>query len=48
MGLLKTGRKVWLVTEATAHLSEAEGERVVRDFLDAGGQCISGLRDLVQ
>jgi len=41
MGLLKTGRKVSLVTEATAHLSQAEGERVVNDFLTAGGQCVS-------
>jgi len=40
MGLLKTGRKVSLITEATAHVSQAEGERVVRDFLDAGGQCV--------
>jgi nicotinamidase/pyrazinamidase len=41
MGLLKTGRKVSLVTEATAHLSQAEGERVVADFVAAGGQCVS-------
>jgi nicotinamidase/pyrazinamidase len=41
MGLLKTGRKVSLVTEATAHLSQVEGERVVREFLAAGGQCVS-------
>lgn len=41
MGLLKTGRRVSLVTEATAHLSETEGERVVADFLAAGGHCIS-------
>jgi nicotinamidase/pyrazinamidase len=40
MGLLQTGRKVSLVTRATAHLSEAEGERVIRDFTAAGGQCI--------
>jgi len=46
MGLLKTGRKVSLVTEATAHLSQTEGERVVADFLAAGGQCISGLEDM--
>lgn len=44
MGLLKTGRKVSLVSEATAHLSQAEGERVVADFLAAGGQCISTAR----
>jgi nicotinamidase/pyrazinamidase len=41
MGLLKLGRKVSLVTEATAHLSQAEGERVVSEFLAAGGQCVS-------
>jgi nicotinamidase/pyrazinamidase len=41
MGLLKSGRKVSLVTEATAHLLQAEGERVVADFVAAGGQCIS-------
>jgi nicotinamidase/pyrazinamidase len=41
MGLLKTGRRVSLVTEATAHLSQTEGERVVADFLAAGGHCIS-------
>jgi len=46
MGLLKTGRKVSLVTEATAHLSQAEGGKVVSDFLAAGGHCISGLEDM--
>ena len=40
MGLLKTGRKVSLVTRATAHLSEIEGERTIRDFIAAGGQCV--------
>ena len=40
LGLLKTGRKVSLVTEATAHLSQTEGERVVADFLAAGGLCV--------
>jgi nicotinamidase/pyrazinamidase len=41
MGLLKTGRTVSLVTEATAHLSQAAGEKVVADFLAAGGRCVS-------
>lgn len=41
MGLLKTGRKVSLVTEATAHLDQAAGEKVVAEFLAAGGRCIS-------
>jgi nicotinamidase/pyrazinamidase len=40
MGLLKSGRKVSLVTRATAHLSEAAGESVIRDFVAAGGQCV--------
>ena len=39
MGLLKIGRRVSLVSEATAHLVTAEGEAVVRDFLAAGGRC---------
>ena len=39
MGLLKSGRKVWLVTDAIAHYSQIEGERVIRDFVAAGGQC---------
>jgi nicotinamidase-related amidase len=41
MGLLKSGRKVWLVTDAIAHYSQTEGERVIRDFVAAGGQCTS-------
>src|SRR5580704_677431 len=41
MGLLKTGRTVSLVTEATAHLSQAAGEQVVAEFLAAGGRCVS-------
>ncbi len=40
MGLLKAGRKVSLVTNATAHLSETAGEAAVREFLAAGGQCV--------
>jgi nicotinamidase/pyrazinamidase len=41
MGLLKTGRTVSLITEATAHLSNVAGEQVVADFLAAGGRCVS-------
>lgn len=41
MGLLKSGRKVSLVSEATAHLDRAEGERVVAGFVAAGGRCVS-------
>jgi nicotinamidase/pyrazinamidase len=48
MGLLKTGRKVSLVTEATVSLSQTEGEHVVSDFLAAGGHCVSGLGDMRQ
>jgi len=40
MGLLKAGRKVSLVMRATAHLNHAAGERVISDFVAAGGQCI--------
>jgi nicotinamidase/pyrazinamidase len=41
MGLLKTGRKVHLVTDAIAHLSDQAGRRVVDEFLAAGGQLAS-------
>jgi nicotinamidase/pyrazinamidase len=41
MGLLKSGRKVSLVTEATAHLDRAAGMRVIAEFLAAGGRCVS-------
>ena len=41
MGLLKTGRKVSIITEATAHLDSAAGDQVISDFLAAGGRCIS-------
>jgi nicotinamidase-related amidase len=40
MGLLKSGRKVTLATHATAHISETEANRVIQDFLSAGGQCV--------
>jgi nicotinamidase/pyrazinamidase len=39
MGLLKSGRKVWLVTDAIAHYTSQTGEQVIREFLAAGGQC---------
>jgi len=41
MGLLKTGRKVKLVTDAIAHLSQADADRVIRDFIAAGGECVT-------
>jgi nicotinamidase/pyrazinamidase len=41
MGLLKNDRKVWLVTDAIAHYSQTGGERVIRDFVAAGGRCTS-------
>lgn len=37
MGLLQTGRRVSLVTKATAHLDKAAGDTVVAEFLAAGG-----------
>jgi len=36
-GLLERGRKVWLVTDATAHLLEEAGRTVTDDFVKAGG-----------
>lgn len=41
MGLLKTGRKVRLVTNATMPVDQKAGDAVIRDFLAAGGQCVS-------
>ncbi len=41
MGLLRTGRRVSLVTDAIAHYSKTEGERVILDFLAAGGHCLT-------
>ncbi len=41
MGLLKTGRKVSIVTEATAHLDQAAGDQVIAEFRAAGGRCVS-------
>jgi len=41
MGLLKTGSKVHLVTDAIAHLSAPAAEKVVADFTAAGGKCIT-------
>jgi nicotinamidase/pyrazinamidase len=46
MGLLKTGRKVRLIPEATAHLSDAVADDVVNSFVAAGGECVS-LSDVV-
>ncbi len=41
MGLLKSGRKVRLVTNATMAVDPSAGDAVVRDFIAAGGQCVS-------
>jgi nicotinamidase/pyrazinamidase len=41
MGLLKTGRKVRLVTDAIAHLSAEAAQQVIDDFKAAGGVCTS-------
>jgi nicotinamidase/pyrazinamidase len=40
-GLLKSGRRVSLVTEATAHLSDADSERVVNNFIESGGRRVT-------
>jgi len=41
MGLLKTGRKVSIITEATAHLDQAAGDQVIAEFQAAGGKCVA-------
>jgi len=38
MGLLKTGRRVWLVTDAIAHYQQGEGKQVIEEFQAAGGR----------
>jgi nicotinamidase/pyrazinamidase len=40
-GLLNTGRKVWLVTDAIAHHAEDTGRQVIAAFLSSGGRCIT-------
>lgn len=41
MGLLKTGRKVSLVTDAIAHYRQADGENVIAAFMARGGHCVT-------
>lgn len=41
MGLLRSGRHVSLVTDASASISQDAGNRVITDFLAAGGKLIS-------
>lgn len=41
MGLLKTGRRVSLVTDAIAHYSASEGAKVIADFEAAGGRTVT-------
>lgn len=41
MGLLKSGRRVSLVTDATAHIDEAAAARTMEDFVKAGGATVS-------
>jgi nicotinamidase/pyrazinamidase len=41
MGLLKTGRRVRLVTDAITHLSAEAAQQVVEQFKAAGGLCVS-------
>jgi nicotinamidase/pyrazinamidase len=41
MGLLKTGRKVQLVTDAITHLSPEAGQQVIEQFKAAGGECVT-------
>jgi nicotinamidase/pyrazinamidase len=41
MGLLKTGRKVRLVTDAITHLSPEAAQQVIEEFKAAGGECVT-------
>jgi nicotinamidase/pyrazinamidase len=41
MGLLRSGRKVSLVTDASASISEDAGDLVIREFIAAGGSLIA-------
>jgi nicotinamidase-related amidase len=41
MGLLNAGKQVSLVTDASASISQAAGDLVIRDFIAAGGRLIS-------
>lgn len=41
MGLLRSGRQVSLVTDASASISQEAGDRVIGDFVAAGGRLIS-------
>jgi nicotinamidase/pyrazinamidase len=41
MGLLRAGKQVSLVTDASASISQAAGDLVIRDFVAAGGRLIS-------
>jgi nicotinamidase/pyrazinamidase len=46
MGLLRSGRQVSLVTDASASISQEAGNQVIRDFVAAGGRLISSTADL--
>jgi nicotinamidase/pyrazinamidase len=41
MGLLRSGRQVSLVTDASASISREAGDLVIRDFVAAGGKMIT-------
>jgi hypothetical protein len=41
MGLLRSGRKVSLVTDASASIAKEAGDLVIREFTAAGGRLIA-------
>jgi nicotinamidase/pyrazinamidase len=41
MGLVRSGRQVSLVTDASAAISQEAGDAVIRDFIAAGGHLIA-------
>jgi nicotinamidase/pyrazinamidase len=42
MGLLRSGRQVSLVTDASASISQEAGDVAIRDFIAAGGRLVVG------
>jgi hypothetical protein len=41
MGLMQTGKRVEIVTDAVMHLKEDEAELTLRDFETAGGAIVT-------
>ena len=46
LGLIRSGRQVSLVTDASASISNEAGDRVIRDFLAEGGRLTTGAESM--